>query len=263
MILTSLSNPTVRHLVRMRDNRARRREGRVLVDGWRETQRALESGLVPLGVYTTEDDVDDDREAVLRRGGDAVRYVSPAVMEKIGYGQSARGVVAEFQTPSWSLDELSPPGDALILVLDGIEKPGNVGAAFRCADAAGADAVLLTPAHCDRFNPNAIRSSLGTVFSVPSAVAEESQARTWLAARGVHVYAARVESSRPIWESKFVGPTAFVIGSEARGLEDRWESDDELSVTGIHLPMRGRADSLNASVSAAVLLYEAQRQRGS
>ena len=261
-MLTSLANPTVRHLVRMRDNRSRRREKRVIVDGWRETLRALESGLVPMGLYTTETEASsEEHQSVIAAAAGYLREVSPAVMEKIGYGQSPRGVVAEFEAPQRELEQLVVPSDPLILVLDQLEKPGNIGAAFRTADAAGIDAVLLTPADADRFNPNAIRSSLGTVFSVPSAVADEAEARCWLAERNIEVFAARVEASRLFWDADFQGPSAIVIGSEATGLRDHWGSRGDSPVSGVRLPMSGKADSLNASVSAAVLLFEARRQR--
>lgn len=258
----------------MRDNRARRKERRVIVDGWRETLRAMQAGLTPLGVYTTEPDADaqgtspeiepqsgNEKDSVLELAADTIRWVSSAVMEKIAYGQSARGVVAEFQAPERGLATLKLPPNPLILVLDRLEKPGNVGAAFRCADAAGVDAVLCTPQKTDLFNPNAIRASLGTVFTVPAATADEGDARQWLSERAVNVLAARVESASSVWDAELTSATAFVIGSEATGLGASWASGDDLTVQGIHLPMRGHADSLNASVTAAILLFEAQRQR--
>ncbi|MCO8124292.1 RNA methyltransferase [Stieleria sp. TO1_6] len=263
IVLTSTSNPTVKHLVKLRDNRARRKAGRLLVDGWRETQRAIESGLRPIGVYLA-DGFAPQTEAqrwVCRAAADQLCPVAESVLQKIAYGQSSRGVVAEFAAPDSGLEQLTLPAGGLVLVLDHLEKPGNVGAAFRSADAAGASAVILTPQHCDRFNPNTIRSSLGTVFSVPSAVADQAQAKHWLSQQGYRVLAARVESSRPMWDSDLTGSVAIVIGSEADGLGDNWQSDDQVQVDGIHIPMSGRADSLNASVSAAVLLYEAARQR--
>ncbi|WP_286177795.1 TrmH family RNA methyltransferase [Rhodopirellula sp. JC639] len=277
-MLTSLHNPTVKRLVKMRDNRARRKSGRILVDGWRETQQAIQAGLDPLGIYVAGDRgaaADAGQSAspqtaspqsgaerfVIDAAGGALVGVSTAVMQKIAYGQSERGVVAEFAAPRWGLAELRLPDSGLILVLDQIEKPGNIGAAFRCADAAGADAVILCPAAADRFNPNAIRNSLGAVFSVPSATADEADARSWLSARGYRLCAARVESSRPLWQADLTGPVAIVIGSEAYGLGDRWQSDPQSAVDAIRIPMAGTVDSLNASVSAAVFLYEAARQR--
>jgi TrmH family RNA methyltransferase len=274
-LLTSTSNPTVKRLVKMRDNRVRRRSGRILVDGWRETIRAIESGLKPIGVYVTGDSIldsdpqadselDADRataSAVLADVADALCRVSPAVMHKIAYGQSDRGVVAEFDAPRWGLAECDLPPSGLVLVLDQFEKPGNLGAAFRCADAAGADAVIVTPATADRFNPNAIRSSLGAVFTVRSAAADENEAKRWLAEHGYRLCAARVESSQPLWQCDLTGPLAIVIGSEANGLGAHWQSDADATVDAVRIPMGGTVDSLNASVSAAVLLYEASRQR--
>lgn len=250
----------------MRDNRSRRRANRILVDGWRETRRAIESGLVPIGVYivatrSSSDAFSETEQWVRQSCRDTLCPVSPTVMQKIAYGQSDRGVVAEFQTPHWDLSGLKTPENGLVLVLDGLEKPGNIGAAFRCADAAGADAIILTPSTADRFNPNAIRSSLGAVFSVPSAVADESQTREWLVERGYRLCAARVESAQPLWQSDLTSPVAIIIGSEAKGLGENWQSKDNVTVDAIQIPMAGKVDSLNASVSAAVLLYEAQRQR--
>ncbi|KAA5545580.1 RNA methyltransferase [Roseiconus nitratireducens] len=253
----------------MRDNRARRRAGKMLVDGYRETRRAMESGLEPTGVYVLSEETRPtpgpqesaaDRDWVHRHAGAALQTVSAAVMQKIAYGQSARGVVAEFQAPGGDLSSLTLPSTPLILVLDQVEKPGNVGAAFRCADAAGVDAVILTPAESDRYNPNAIRSSLGAVFTVASAVADETDARRWLRAQGIPMFAARVESSRPLWATDLSGAAAIIVGSEALGLGDRWDGPQG-DVQGVHIPMAGQVDSLNVSVSAAVLLYEAARQR--
>jgi TrmH family RNA methyltransferase len=279
-LLTSTNNPTVKHLAKMRDNRARRRAGRILVDGWRETRRAIESGLHPIAVYVVDPtpqnptpqnssgssdaatDAKSESEQWVREScRSTLCRVSEQVMQKIAYGQSDRGVVAEFQTPHGELSDLDPPKMGLVLVLDQIEKPGNIGAAFRCADAAGVDAIILTPSSADRFNPNAIRGSLGAVFCVPSATADESVARQWLIEKGYRLCAARVESSRPLWDCDLTGGLAIVIGSEARGLRDNWQTDENQTVEAIHIPMAGRVDSLNASVSAAVLLYEARRQR--
>lgn len=277
-MLTSTQNPKIKHLVRMRDNRARRRAGVILVDGWRETRRAIESGLAPTGIYAlpetaerapaatppppeTSSSIDASERWVRTHAADHLTLVTAQVMEKIAYGQSDRGVVAEFAVVPRTLNELRLPPATLILVLDRFEKPGNVGAAFRCADAAGVGAVILTPESADPLNPNAIRSSLGTVFSVPYAVADEADAKAWLAERGYRVFAARVESSLPLWQCDFSGAVAIVIGNEAAGLKNHWSDGDGCRIDAVRIPMRGSADSLNASASAAVLLYEACRQR--
>ncbi len=269
VVLRSAANPTVRHLQRMRDNRARRKAGRVIVDGWRETGNAIQAGLELCGIYLPEStsiEAETDRDpviaAILGHANPAGKttLVSDSIMQKIGYGQSPRGVVAEFEQPTMSLQSLKLPASPLILVLDRIEKPGNVGAVFRCADAAGVDAVLLCETH-DLFNPNAIRSSLGCVFHVPAAVGTQGELQAFFADRSIRVVAARVESSTPLWSAELSGPLAIVLGSEAEGLGERWQMVGEAAVEGIRIPMAGKVDSLNVSVSAAVIAFEARRRR--
>lgn len=265
-VLRSVSNPKVRHLLRMRDNRARRRAGRVLVDGWRETSRAIGGGLSLLAIYVPEVDTsegtDPEIKAVIAAAGkDRLFRVSTRVMQKISYGQSARGVVAEFERPSLDLDDLALPPDPVLLVLDKIEKPGNVGAVFRCADAAGVSGVILCDCNCDVHNPNAIRSSLGTVFEVPTAAASYSVLTRFLGDRQIRPLAARVESSRSLWESPLSPPLAVVLGSEADGLRDRWQSLGGTAIDGVRIPMFGNVDSLNVSVSAALIAFEILRRQ--
>ncbi|MCC9603258.1 RNA methyltransferase [Stieleria sp. JC731] len=257
-MLTSLNNPTVKRLVRLRDNRARRKANKVIVDGWRETIQALDAGLVANGLFTNLQSVP---ESVQKRCGQLIQPVSDPVMEKISYGNSARSVVAEFEEPDWGIDQLNLPAGGLVLVLDQFEKPGNVGAVFRCADAAGVDAILLTDSLADRFNPNAIRSSLGAVFRVPSAAISESEAREFLARHRYQIFAARVETSEELWDRDLTSASAIVIGNEAHGLAERWKTEGQSRVDGIRIPMHGSVDSLNASVSASILMYEARRQR--
>tara|TARA_R110002049_G_scaffold2750_4_gene22020 strand:- start:215168 stop:216058 length:891 start_codon:yes stop_codon:yes gene_type:complete len=258
--IRSTSNPTVRRLVRLRDNRFRRRSRRVIVDGWRECRRAIEAGLDLCGVYCAESP--GEFHELVRKAGEVgkLQRVTPEILEKIGYGQSARGVVAEFHQPDRTLQSLTLPEQPFILVLDRIEKPGNVGAVFRCADAAGVDAVVLTDGG-DLFNPNAIRSSLGTVFRVPAAVATAAETQAFLAQRDIRVLAARVESSNPLWASDLSGSLAVVLGNEAEGLADRWQALGSTPIQGIQIPMAGVVDSLNISVSAAVIAYEVLRVR--
>jgi TrmH family RNA methyltransferase len=253
----------------MRDNRARRKAGRVIVDGWRETALAIDAGLQLCGIYLSgsmsiEDQTATDPSSryVLEHSAKSnlTTYVSDWIMEKIGYGQSSRGVVAEFVQPTLQLQKLKLPASPLILVLDRIEKPGNIGAVFRCADAGGLDAVLLCETH-DIFNPNAIRSSLGCVFHVPAAIGTQIEIEQFLLARSIRALAARVESSTSLWRADLGGPLAVILGSEAEGLGDRWQTLGDRPVEGIRIPMAGRADSLNVSVSAAVIAFEASRRR--
>ena len=146
-----------------------------------------------------------------------------------------------------------------MVVVEGVEKPGNLGAVLRSADGAGADAVIAADPRTDLFNPNAVRASQGTVFAVPVAGAPSAEVRTWLRRAGVRVLAARVGGAVSYVDADLRGPLAIVLGSEASGLSDAWSGGD---VAAIGLPMLGVADSLNVSIAAAVLLYEARRQRG-
>lgn len=278
VILRSAANAKVKHLVRLRENRYRRKTRRVIVDGWRETSQAIAAGLELISLYRGETATpvagDEAVATVLSHPTvlERTTWVSDAILEKISYGDSVRGVVAEFAQPADRLNELNLPASALVLVLDRIEKPGNIGAVFRCADAAGVDAVLLSDCP-DRFNPNAIRNSVGAVFSVPAASGDQPTVAKFLADRGFDVVAARVESSTPLWSVDLTGPIAIVLGNEASGLGDRWQSlpptvdrDGVVKlpavIQGVQIPMAGRVDSLNISVSAAVIAFEAARQRG-
>lgn len=269
-ILRSSANPKVRHLLRMRDNRARRRAGRIIVDGWRETSQAVKAGLVLRGIYLpdgtpirADEAADRDVQSVLTASSDRLQrhWVSESLMQKISYGQSSRGIVAEFEQPHRELGDLPLPPKPLILILDQIEKPGNVGAVFRCADAAGVDAVILCENGCDAFNPNAIRASLGAVFRVPSASADQEHVAGFLINRGIRPLAARVQSSEGLWSADLSGPLAIILGSEATGLGDRWTQLGPDAIAGIRIPMFGQVDSLNVSASAAVIAFEVARRR--
>ncbi|MEO5966079.1 MAG: TrmH family RNA methyltransferase, partial [Candidatus Limnocylindrales bacterium] len=169
------------------------------------------------------------------------------------------GLVATVRIPDRSLGRLSLPADALVVVLEGVEKPGNLGAVLRSADAAGADAVIAADPRTDLDNPNAIRASLGTLFSMPAAAGTSAEVRALLDRTGMTILAARVGADRAYTDVDLRGPVALVLGSEADGLTAAWDGDGIIAVA---LPMLGIADSLNVSVTAAVLLYEARRQRG-
>ena len=271
VVLRSTANPTLRHLAKMRDNRARRKANRVIIDGWRETSQAIHAGLELCGIYVSESNLTDpvDRnDAAVRTVIDhatatnTIVGVADPLMGKISYGKSARGVVAEFVRPISDLNSLELNQNPLILVLDRIEKPGNIGAVFRCADAAGVDAILLCDC-VDHYNPNAIRSSLGTIFQVPHASGNEATLSTFLRQHSLKIFAARVESSTSLWTTDLSGPVAIILGSEANGLGDRWTATEDLLTSALRIPMAGAVDSLNISASAAIITYEAQRQRQS
>jgi TrmH family RNA methyltransferase len=169
--------------------------------------------------------------------------------------------VAVATAPPTSLAAVDLAGDPLVGVVEGIEKPGNLGAICRSADGAGLHALIAAGeagGEADPWNPNAVRASLGTVFTLPLAVATAADVLAWLRDHGIRIVAARVDGSVPYTEADLRGPVAIVLGSEARGLTAKWAGED---VTAVRLPMRGRADSLNVAAAAAILFYEARRQR--
>ena len=260
--ITSLKNPRVQEAVRLRDRRHREQQGRTLIDGARDLRRALAAGVRLHEAFFCP---------VLCQGEDA-RYllaalpecgcpaweVSTAVFEKLAFGQRTEGVLGVAETPRRRLAELSVSADAMIAVLEGVEKPGNLGAVLRSADATGVAAVIVADGRTDLFNPNAIRASLGTIFSMPVCECTSGEALAWLDARGFSIFAARVDGAVPYTDVDCHGPTAIVLGNEAQGLSDVWVGP---KVQAVRLPMLGVADSLNLSVTAAVLFYEALRQR--
>lgn len=259
--ITSQQNPRIKEMIRLRDGRHRRKQGRILIDGVREIERAMRAGIVPAEVVYCRQLCDTPQAhrilAMAEKQAELIE-VSTQVFGKLAFGARAEGIVAIASTPRCSLDDLSIDTRGLVVVLEGVEKPGNVGAVLRSADASGAGAVIVADGRTDLFNPNAIRASLGTIFTVPVAEASSRETLAWLLERGFSVFAARVDGSVVYTGADFRGPSAIVLGSEADGLTGAWSGE---SVQAVRLPMLGVADSLNVSVTAAVILYEAVRQR--
>lgn len=260
--ITSPQNQRVKDLVKLREHRQRAKQGRILIDGSRELLRALAGGIDIEQAYVCES-LCQSRESQellveLANAGVDVWHVTPEVFEKMSYGDRAEGVLAVAATPRRTLASLPMKDDPLVAVIEGVEKPGNVGAVLRSADAVGVDAVIVADGGTDLFNPNAIRASLGTIFTVPVCAASTDQTIAWLRERKFRVYAARVRGAVDYTEADYRGAAAIVLGSEADGLSIAWQAED---VIGVQLPMLGVADSLNVSATAAVLFYEALRQR--
>jgi RNA methyltransferase, TrmH family len=261
--LTSTANPRVKAIARLRDRRERERTRLTIVDGAREVRRALEAGATVEEAFICVPLLqgEDARAACdrLDARGIPVRTTTPTVLEKLAFGERAEGIVAVVRIPSTALDGLRLPTNPLVVVLERVEKPGNLGAVLRSADGAGADALIVASGRTDPFNPNVIRASAGTVFSVPLGSAPADDVLAWLGERGIRIVAARVDAAAAYTDADMHGPIAIALGSETDGLTDIWARAD---VDEVRLPMHGIADSLNVSVTAAVLLYEARRQRG-
>ena len=268
-VLRSHANPKIKRFLRLRDNRARRKAKRVIVDGWRETGQALEAGLKLCELFLSAEEYERKHsdphsgEAKILQDAekrDQLNILSEPLLKKIAFGQSPRGVVSEFEEPTANLSDIQLSPNPLLLILDRIEKPGNLGAIFRTGDAAGVDAILMCEC-TDAFNPNAIRNSQGAIFHVQSASASESDITNFLEANRITPRAARVESSDQLWETDLQSPTAIILGNEAEGLGGRWKETPRGQIRGIRIPMQGSADSLNVSITAAVISMEAARQR--
>ena len=236
------------------------------MDGVREVARALDAGVALVEIFVAPGASPEPAvDAVVARAagfGIPIVPVTADLLSRLAYGERASGIVAVASAPATSLEALRLPAEAPIVgILEDVEKPGNLGAVCRSADGAGLDALIAagtTAAPADPWNPNAVRASLGTVFTLPLGVASTGSVLAWLRDRGLRVVAARVEGSVPYSEADLRGPVALVLGSEATGLTEAWSGAD---VTAVRLPMRGRADSLNVAAAAAILFYEALRQR--
>jgi len=261
-IISSAQNPRIKELVKLLERRTRKQTGLTRIDGARELLRALDGGVAPRVVYVCEELVQDEEgHLALRRcrqAGIEIQAVSAKLSEKIAFGERREGLCALIAWQPLALDELRLSKQSLVLVVQGIEKPGNLGALLRTADAAGVDAVLLCDGVTDATNPNTIRASMGTLFTLPIAQASSPQAERFLKEHGLTVFTARPQSSTMYWKGNFKAPCAIVVGAEHEGLQDTWATPELIP---LKIPMLGKADSLNVNVSAAILLFEAVRQR--
>ena len=262
-VITSTHNPRVKQAAKLRDKRQRSKQGRILIDGARELLLAVEAGVEVVEVFVCESHCRTQpcQQALERlpETGAAVWHVSPEVFEKLAFGARTEGVIGVALTPERTLADLKIPPGALVAVLVGVEKPGNVGAVLRSADGAGISAVIVADAGTDLYNPNCIRASLGTVFTAAVCTADSQTALKWLLERGDRIFAATLDAERSYTDADYRQGAAIVLGSEAEGLPPEWRGE---GITKIKLPMGGAADSLNVSATAAVLFYEARRQRG-
>lgn len=255
-VISSLQNPTIKSVVRLRDARGRRKAGEFLIDGNAEIARAIAAGYELALVFV---EAGERVPAELQRLAVPLQPVTRAVLEKISYGERGAAPVAVARTPALPLSRLELSSSSLVLVLDRIEKPGNLGACLRTSAACGADAVILTDPVCEVFNPNTLRSSRGAVFTLPLAIASVDELFELAQSVGLKLWAARVDGSVGLWDCDFRGGCAVVFGSESKGLGDAWRREQ---VQPFQIPMTARMDSLNVSISTAVTLYEAVRQRG-
>lgn len=282
-VITSAANPRVRQAVALRESDARRATGLTLVDGRRELSRAARTGIEIVELFVDADAVrthaafatDDDRvtadappfdewAATLADRGTRIAMLSARAFEKIAFGSRNEGLVGVVRFQGRPLEELHADAARPVLVVEGVEKPGNLGAILRTADAAGVAGVIVCDGRTDPANPAVIRASLGTAFTVPLGSGTSAAAIEWCARNSRRVVAAMPAGERPWHESSLDGCTAILLGSEAHGLSPLWIDAGRhgaIRFESVRLPMAGIADSLNVSAAAAVLAYEAVRQR--
>jgi TrmH family RNA methyltransferase len=258
--LTSVGNPRVKHLVGLRRRRQRDQSGLMLVEGYEELSLALSAGVVPAALYFCPELAREPRDLVagVAALGSEIVQVSARVFEKVAYRESPDGWLAVVPTVPTDLALLRPAANPLTLVCESVEKPGNLGAMLRTADAVGVAAVVAAAPITDWGNPNIVRASKGTVFSVPVAAADSADVLAWARQRSLRVVAATPDTDTLFTDADLTGPVAIAVGSEKYGLSAEWlESAD----ARVRIPMFGRANSLNVATSAAIILYEALRQR--
>lgn len=262
--ITSTQNPRIKQVVRLRDRPERERTGLIIVEGADELELALNSGLHPQTIFVCPELAGPaERKAILERAHQAGAEwieIPPAIFTKIAYRENPDGWLAVVPFPHRGLDSLENSLGAapLLVIAEAVEKPGNLGAILRTADAAGANGLILCDPTTDPGNPNVVRSSRGTLFSVPIAEADSQATLAWLRRHGISIVAATPHASREYTQADLRGPVAIAVGEEKHGLSRLWLDQADIAV---RIPMCGRVNSLNVATAAALVIYEAVRQR--
>ena len=279
--ITSAQNPKIKNLLLLQEkSKARREQGLFVVEGRRELEHCLEAGFQVRTLFICPELAGNEalsgafarigsRSDAEERASSPANTLSPVkeplvieipenLYRKVAYRESTEGIIAEVECKERRLEDLELSEHPLVMVLESVEKPGNLGAVLRSADAARADAVIVCDPLTDLYNPNLIRASLGGIFTVPTVAASSEETIAWLKARGIRILTAQLQDSSWYYDIDMTVGTALVMGTESTGLTDIWRRAADAH---IRIPMLGRLDSLNVSVSAAILLFEAVRQR--
>ena len=269
-LLTSLHNARIKNILKLNNRRQRDAQKLTVVEGVREINRALDCGIVPREAYICPELVATEEgtavwqqlESLEKQGRMALFTVTPDLFAKVAYRGQSGGILIVIPYLTHSLSELSVGSSPLLLIIDGSEKPGNLGAILRTADAAGVAAVVVTSqpggSGTDVHNPNVMRASLGALFSLPVIEVEQAELLSWLRRHQIQIAAVTPDGERPYTETNLQGPLALVMGSEAFGVNQQWLAEADIR---LKIPMWGIVDSLNLSVATAVVVFEAVRQR--
>jgi TrmH family RNA methyltransferase len=257
-VITSTHNPKIKSLLALEKPRERRKQQLFLVEGKKEIGMALNAGYKIGNLFYC---VDIFPEKDLKSLGIEDKLLVPVTKElfdKIAVRENSGGVVAVAEMKTHRLEDIRLGKNPLVLVLESVEKPGNLGALLRTSDAAGVDAVILCDPQTDFYNPNVVRSSIGCIFTQQVAAATSEETIAWLRKNNIAIYCTYLKASRPYHEVNYTLPSAIVMGTEATGLSDVWVKNTQANII---IPMRGKIDSMNVSTAAAVVVFEAVRQR--
>ena len=260
--ISSLQNDRIKNLVKLRNRRPRDQQRIFLAEGYRAMSRALDKGIVPREIYFSPDWFQGENEMdLLKRAqsqGSKLFEISKIAFEKVAYRDRPEGIIGIISQWNYSIKDLALSNPPFLLIVESIEKPGNLGTILRSADAAGVDAVICCDSVTDLYNPNVVRSSTGVLFSMPTVMTTSDEAIEWLRENSIRSVAATPHASQLYTETKLTGPMAIIMGSEQFGLCEKWlEACDEQT----RIPMAGQADSLNVAMATLVTLFEAVRQR--
>ncbi len=262
MKITSLTNSKIKNVVQLRSRRQRNQGGLTIVEGILELKRVLDANIEIESIFVGFPKEENKKLSAFLEKLKSLKYpiceVNNSVYSKISYGQKTSGILALCRPPCLTLESLFKKRNPLYVVVDQVEKPGNFGAILRTCDAAGVDAVIVCDERTDLYNPNVIRASLGAVFTTPVVCAGSKDTIGFLEKNNINIYAATPTASKMYTQVSMREGTALVLGSEQEGLGPHWF---ELATSCIKIPMKGRVDSLNVSSSAAILIYEAIRQK--
>ena len=258
-MITSLQNQRIKNIVKLSvDARERREQNLFVVEGTRELSLAINGGYTVSNLFVCEEFFNQSSKDIIKKIRISTEKVNVEGFQKMAYRDKSDGIIAVLEARHLSLNELQLSANPFVIVLEAVEKPGNLGAILRTADAAGVDTVMVCDPSTDIYNPNIIRSSIGCLFTQQVVVCTSQEACQWLKKQDINIFAAELNASQWYHETDFTKPSAIVMGTEANGLSDFWLKNANYR---IKIPMRGYSDSLNVSVSTAILTFEAMRQR--
>ncbi len=256
--IQSLQNPLIKNILKLQEkSRERKKQQLFIIEGKREVELAFKSDFEIESLLFISKKIEP--HYIKQFNAKEVIEITPEIYQKIAYRESTEGIIAVAKSKYINLKSLTFKNKyPLILVLEGIEKPGNIGAMIRSADAANIDAVILADPKTDHFNPNVIRSSVGGVFTKKIVISSSEEIIAFLRQKNIKIYAATLQNSNKYTDEDYTEASAIIVGTEANGLTQIWRNH---SIKNINIPMQGEIDSMNVSVAAAILLFEAKRQR--